>query len=277
MPELPEVETTRLGIEPHISQKRLSRVIIQSAKLRYPVPEERLNALVGEKLLLVERRAKYLLLTFSQLTLIIHLGMSGSLRITSPDSAWRKHDHWQLDFGSITLRYHDPRRFGFLIATESNPKDHPFLSKLGPEPLSDQFSVDYLWNQLNKRKTPIKVSLMNNEIVVGIGNIYACESLFLAKIHPLKPSNQLSMHETLRLHQQIKTILIRAIEQGGSTLRDFLKPNGQPGYFAQTLNVYGRALEACYQCDNPIDRIQLGGRSSYFCPHCQTLNSGDNS
>lgn len=272
MPELPEVETTRRGIAPYLDQQSLTQVKVRQAKLRYPVPVELLNSLKGQPLLSLERRAKYLLFKFSTVTLIVHLGMSGSLRLVDPTNDWRKHDHWQLDFGQLSLRYHDPRRFGFLIAT-SNSNDHPLLCKLGPEPLTEAFSLAYFRSQCSRRKTPIKASLMNNALVVGIGNIYACESLFLAGIHPLNPCHQLSLDDTKRLHEQIQRTLTRAIEQGGSTLRDFVNPNGQPGYFAQTLSVYGRAGEACTQCHTPIETLRLAGRSSYFCPHCQPMNS----
>lgn len=275
MPELPEVETTRRGIAPHLDQQILTDVTVRHAKLRYPIPIEDITSLIGQPLKSIERRAKYLLLTFSKLTLIIHLGMSGSLRIASPDTSWRKHDHWQLDFGQVSLRYHDPRRFGFLIATAC-AHQHSLITKLGPEPLGDTFSTDYLQKQLRKRKSPIKTSLMNNEVVVGIGNIYACESLFLAGVHPLTPSLELTFNQILGLHTHIQATLSRAIAQGGSTLRDFLNPDGQPGYFAQTLNVYGRAELPCPQCDTPIENLRIGGRSSYYCPQCQPLNAGMN-
>ena len=273
MPELPEVETTRRGIAPHIDQQMLTHAIIRQAKLRYSLPVEQVNNLIGQALVSVERRAKYLLLKFNTSTLIIHLGMSGSLRIVSQEAEWRKHDHWQLEFGSVCLRYHDPRRFGFLIASEST-EQHGLITKLGPEPLSDAFSTQYLQSKLAKRKSPIKTSLMNNELVVGIGNIYACESLFLAGIHPLTPCHQITPAQLSLLHGHIQATLSRAIAQGGSTLRDFLNPDGQPGYFAQTLNVYGRAQQPCHQCDTPIDNLRIGGRSSYYCPQCQPLNQG---
>jgi formamidopyrimidine-DNA glycosylase len=271
MPELPEVETTRRGISPHINQQILTNAIVRQAKLRYPTPAEHIDSLIGQALASVERRAKYLLLKFNTSTLIIHLGMSGSLRIVSKEAEWRKHDHWQLEFGLVCLRYHDPRRFGFMITTEC-VEDHPLIRKLGPEPLTRTFNVDYLVTQLEKRKTPIKTTLMNNEVVVGIGNIYACESLFMAGIHPLTPCHLLTSSQLNLLHEHIQATLNRAIAQGGSTLRDFLNPDGQPGYFAQTLKVYGRAQQPCHQCDTPIDNLRIGGRSSYYCPQCQPLN-----
>lgn len=273
MPELPEVETTKRGIAPHVNLQSLTQVRVRQPKLRYPIPVEQLNQLIGQRLLSVERRAKYLLLQFSTRTLIIHLGMSGSLRVVPTEAEWRKHDHWQLTFGSHCLRYHDPRRFGFLIVSDS-PASHPLLCKLGPEPLSDDFSIGYLQLQLAKRKTPIKTNLMNNEVVVGIGNIYACESLFLAGIHPLTPSYQLSLAQITSLHAHIQATLERAISQGGSTLRDFVNPDGQPGYFAQTLHVYGRAQQPCLHCQTHIENLRIAGRSSYYCPQCQPIQSG---
>ncbi len=273
MPELPEVETTRRGIAPHIDQQMLTHAIIRQAKLRYPIPVAQVNSLIGQALVSVERRAKYLLLKFNTSTLIIHLGMSGSLRIVSTEAEWRKHDHWQLEFGSVWLRYHDPRRFGFLIVTDSLIT-HPLIDKLGPEPLSEAFSTHYFESQLANRKSPIKTSLMNNEIIVGIGNIYACESLFLAGIHPLTPSHQLTSHHINQLHKHIQATLTRAIEQGGSTLRDFVNPDGQPGYFAQTLNVYGRAKQPCHCCGTPIEKLAIAQRSSYYCPQCQPFTIG---
>lgn len=270
MPELPEVETTRRGITPHLDQQTLTQVMVRQAKLRYPVPVELISSLVGQTLASIKRRAKYLLLNFNQHTLIIHLGMSGSLRILDSNTEWRKHDHWQLDFGSVALRYHDPRRFGFLIASE-DVAHYALIAKLGPEPLSHRFTPDYLQAQLAKRKSPIKTCLMNNEIVVGIGNIYACESLFLAGIHPQTPSNQVTVTQISKLHAHIQATLTRAIEQGGSTLRDFVNPDGQPGYFAQTLFVYGRAEDGCNHCQTPIENLRIGQRSSYFCPQCQPL------
>ncbi|MCH9742047.1 MAG: bifunctional DNA-formamidopyrimidine glycosylase/DNA-(apurinic or apyrimidinic site) lyase [Proteobacteria bacterium] len=268
MPELPEVETTCRGIAPHILGKTLTQVSVMQPKLRYPVPETALTAYTNTRLLNVARRAKYLLFTFEQGTLLVHLGMSGSLRITDPTSEWRKHDHWQLSFSHLALRYHDPRKFGFLL-TNPPSETHPLLAHLGVEPLSDDFTPHYLYEKLNARKVAIKTALMRSDIVVGIGNIYACESLFLARIHPQKIANTLTFVEVEKLHQHIQQTLERAISQGGSTLKDFVNPDGQPGYFAQTLQVYGRTEQACYTCGTPIQNIKLTGRSSFFCPRCQ--------
>lgn len=269
MPELPEVETTKRGILPHLSGKSLTQIDVRVPKLRYPIPLDTLNTLINHPLIAINRRAKYLLLHFESLSLIIHLGMSGSLRILPPDTPWRKHDHWQLTFDHIALRYHDPRRFGFLL-TSDKPEEHSLLNTLGPEPLSDAFSATYLYNLLSKRKSPIKSCLMDNKVVVGVGNIYACESLFLAAIAPNRPANTLKKSDVTRLHQYIVDTLKKAILQGGSTLKDFVNPNGSPGYFAQTLHVYGREGLPCPRCKSTkIENIKIGGRSSFYCPHCQ--------
>lgn len=273
MPELPEVETTCRGIAPHILGKTLTQVNVTQPKLRYPIPVTTLATYVDTPLINVTRRAKYLLLAFEKGTLLIHLGMSGSLRIIDTTSEWRKHDHWQLSFSKLALRYHDPRRFGFLLITPPS-ETHALLHNLGAEPLSPDFTANYLYEKLQAKKVAIKAALMSNQIVVGIGNIYACESLFLAKIHPQQPANTLTITEVEKLHQHIQQTLERAIRQGGSTLKDFINPNGQPGYFAQTLQVYGRTQQPCYTCGTPIHNIKLTGRSSFFCPQCQQGKEG---
>jgi formamidopyrimidine-DNA glycosylase len=270
MPELPEVETTRRGILPHLSRKTLTAIDVRQPKLRYPIDQPSLLSLVGESLIGINRRAKYLLLHFAHQTLIIHLGMSGSLRLVEPNSEWRKHDHWQLTFGEKALRYHDPRRFGFLLISES-PQTHALISKLGVEPLSSEFNASYLFALCQRKRTPIKTLIMNQQIVVGIGNIYACEALFQAGIHPQQIANQLTITEIEKLSQAIVDQLTRAIRQGGSTLKDFINPDGNPGYFAQTLAVYGRAGKACPRCTTLIENIPIAGRSSFFCPKCQPL------
>jgi formamidopyrimidine-DNA glycosylase len=270
MPELPEVETTRRGILPFITGKTLTGVSVSQPKLRYPVPEAALTALIGQTVIAVNRRAKYLLIHFAHTSIIIHLGMSGSLRLITPNSDWRLHDHWQLCFGDQTLRYHDPRRFGFILVSDT-PKQHPLLSKLAPEPLGDDFTPDYLYQLCQRRRSPIKSLIMNNHNVVGVGNIYACESLFLARLHPLRIANTLSLAECQNLHRAIVDVLTRAIKEGGSTLRDFINPNGQPGYFAQTLHVYGREGKACPRCQTAIANLKQAGRSSFYCPSCQPI------
>lgn len=270
MPELPEVETTRRGILPHLTNKTLTAVDIRQPKLRYPIEVNEIMHLIGEPVIAINRRAKYLLLHFAQQTLIIHLGMSGSLRLVSPEAEWRKHDHWQLTFGTQALRYHDPRRFGFLLLTHS-PHTHPLIAKLGVEPLSDDFSAAYLASLCRKRATPIKTLLMNQQVIVGIGNIYACEALFQAKTHPLQAAKTLQPEQIQALHKAIVEQLTRAIRQGGSTLRDFVNPDGNPGYFAQTLAVYGREGLTCPRCHSTIENLKIAGRSSFYCPTCQPL------
>lgn len=269
MPELPEVETTRRGITPYLTQQSLAAAEVRQAKLRYPVPETLLQQLCGDQLHAISRRSKYLLLDFTQHTLIVHLGMSGSLRVLTQEEAWRQHDHWQLTFANhVQLRYNDPRRFGFMVSSSSN-QTHPLIQHLGVEPLSDHFTVDYLLAETRQRKIPIKSLIMNAKVVVGIGNIYASEALFAANIHPLRPANTLNATEVARLHQSIQHILQRAIEQGGTTLKDFINPAGQPGYFAQQLNVYGKTNHHCLQCNTRIEKTIIAGRSSFFCPQCQ--------
>jgi len=269
VPELPEVETTKRGILPHISHHELTAIEVRTLKLRYPVPKDILDNLIGQPLLAINRRAKYLLLHFLKQTLIVHLGMSGSLRLVNTDTPWRKHDHWQLCFDEHCLRYHDPRKFGFLIASET-PDQHPLIKSLGVEPLSDAFTASYLTEKCQKRRTPIKNVMMDNKVVVGIGNIYTCESLFMAGINPFRPANSLTSEEYSQLQSSIAHILNRAIQQGGSTLRDFLNPDGTPGYFAQTLHAYGQTGKTCPRCkQSTISNRKLAGRSTYYCPHCQ--------
>lgn len=270
MPELPEVETTRRGILPHLTKRTLSAVEIRQTKLRYPIVQGAIEALIGEPLIAVNRRAKYLLLHFAHQSLIIHLGMSGSLRLVSPDSEWRKHDHWQLTFGDKALRYHDPRRFGFLLVS-ATPHTHSLLAKLGVEPLSHDFNAHYLFDFCQRRTGSIKALLMNQHIVVGIGNIYACEALFQARIHPQYPAKRLTLAQVEPLKQAIVDQLSRAIRLGGSTLKDFVNPDGNPGYFAQTLAVYGREGKPCPHCQTPIENLKITGRSSFYCPKCQPL------
>ncbi|WP_078121190.1 bifunctional DNA-formamidopyrimidine glycosylase/DNA-(apurinic or apyrimidinic site) lyase [Thiosocius teredinicola] len=268
MPELPEVETTRRGIEPHLSGQVISGAVVRQPKLRWPVPDLA-KLLVQQRVQSVERRGKYLLLRFNNGTLIIHLGMSGSLRVLPAATAARAHDHVDLQFGKQCLRFHDPRRFGAMLWTDSDPLKHPRLCDLGPEPLSDAFNSDYLYPIARKRNIAIKSLLMNGHVVVGVGNIYATEALFAAGIHPQRSSHRISRPRLDRLVVEVKKILRYAIERGGTTLRDFLNESGQPGYFAQELMVYGRAGEACKQCGNTIKTRQIGQRASAFCPTCQ--------
>ncbi|KAA3652148.1 MAG: bifunctional DNA-formamidopyrimidine glycosylase/DNA-(apurinic or apyrimidinic site) lyase [Proteobacteria bacterium] len=268
MPELPEVETTRRGLAPHLVGHTVRRVTVRCAQLRRPVPTQLETVLRGQPLRDLTRRAKYLLFGFDTGILLAHLGMSGSLQLVSPTTAPGKHDHVDLDFGHLTLRYRDPRRFGMLLWLDPADDDSP-LRDLGPEPLEAAFNGDWLHRQTRGRKTPIKTWLMDNHNVVGIGNIYAAESLFRARIHPLTPAGRLGPRRCDRLVQCIRETLTDAIAAGGSTLRDFVGGDGQPGYFQQQYFVYGRDGEPCRICARPIQRIVQAQRATCFCAHCQ--------
>lgn len=270
MPELPEVETTRRGIEPHLLGTTVTAVNIRQPKMRWPVPAHIADTLPGQSVLAVERRGKYLLIGFRPGTLLLHLGMSGSCRITPPETALRKHDHFILELDSgQQLRLHDPRRFGAVLWSNADDGEHELLSSLGPEPLGNEFSADYLHTSCKNRKCSIKQHIMNSHVVVGVGNIYASESLFLAGIHPKRAAGKISKERIIRLHDAIRQVLASAIEQGGTTLRDFVREDGQPGYFKQSLNVYDRAGQPCTVCGNEIKSFVLGQRSTYYCPQCQ--------
>lgn len=269
MPELPEVETSRRGIEPHILNKKVTDVIIRQKQLRWPIPARLKSQLKGQLIRQVERRGKYILLRTDVGTAILHLGMSGSLRILPTGTPAEKHDHVDIVFGKITLRLRDPRRFGALLWTSADPLQHKLLSKLGPEPLSDEFNADYLYQLSRTRKVAIKTLIMNSQVVVGVGNIYASESLFAAGISPLRRADRISLPRYQRLVIAIKDILQRAIAQGGTTLRDFTRQDGKPGYFQQILNVYGRGQQPCPHCAQAIKQITQAQRSTFYCPHCQ--------
>jgi formamidopyrimidine-DNA glycosylase len=270
MPELPEVETTRQGIAPHITGKRIRQVVIRQPQLRWPIPADLPQRLAGCKLLRVDRRGKYLLLIFHHGTLIIHLGMSGSLRIVSQQCSEQKHDHFDLQLsGGKQLRLRDPRRFGAVLWTEDPPSQHPLIASLGPEPLSEAFDGNYLHGQGKGRRLPIKQLIMDSKTVVGVGNIYANESLFKSGIRPTRPSNRISLSRYQRLADAIKATLEAAIAQGGTTLRDFQREDGRPGYFSQQLQVYGKAGTACPVCGKPILSKTIAQRSTYYCSNCQ--------
>lgn len=268
MPELPEVETSRRGIEPHLVGAKILHAVVRNGRLRWPVSDE-IHALSDKTVLSVQRRAKYLLVELADGWIIIHLGMSGSLRILAEESPAQKHDHVDLvmDNGKV-LRYTDPRRFGAWLWTPSLG-ECSVLSHLGPEPLSDEFNARYLQEKSASKKTAIKPWLMDNKLVVGVGNIYASESLFAAGIHPDRIAHSLSPAEYERLVLVIKAVLTRSIEQGGTTLKDFLQSDGKPGYFAQELQVYGREGEACRTCGTAISASKHGQRSTYYCRRCQ--------
>jgi len=270
MPELPEVETSRRGIAPHIEGKTFKAVVIRQPRLRWPVPDSLITTLPGLKLDSVERRGKYLLLKTRQGTLILHLGMSGNLRITTPEQAPGKHDHVDFIFDDNTLlRLNDQRKFGAVLWSSDPVDRHPLLATLGPEPLSDAFNGDYLLQRAGKRSLPVKSLLMDSHIVVGVGNIYASESLFMAGILPTRPAGEISLREYLRLAEAVKTVLRMAIDKGGTTLRDFTDAQGKPGYFQQALRVYGRVDQPCLTCAEPVQQIKIGQRASYFCSVCQ--------
>ncbi len=271
MPELPEVEVCRLGITPHIAGKQVEDVVVRNAKLRWPIPEE-VHSVVGKTLEKIERRSKYLLLRFSNGTLLLHLGMSGSVRILEQDTPAVKHDHFEMLFDNEKiLRLNDPRRFGAVLWFPEHLDQQGLLTKLGPEPLTDDFSYGHLFAKAGNRKVPIKTFLMDNHVVVGVGNIYANEALFIASIHPATLVNSVSEEKFNELTDIIKQVLAAAIEQGGTTLKDFTQADGKPGYFAQKLFVYGRAGEKCDGCQSVLEEIRQSNRSSVFCPQCQVL------
>lgn len=270
MPELPEVETTRRGIAPHLLGRQVSAVIVRQPRLRWPIPSGLAGHLQGQVLEDVVRRGKYLLLRFPAGTLILHLGMSGSLRVLDTHIPVRKHEHFELVFShGKALRLDDPRRFGAVLWTAEDPRQHELLCRLGPEPLLEEFSADYLHRASRGRRLAIKSFIMDSHIVVGVGNIYASESLFRAGIHPLRVAGATSLARYQRLVTAIKEVLQESIVQGGTSLRDFTDAEGQPGYFAQSLFVYGRGGEPCLHCAAFIRHITQGQRSSYYCPHCQ--------
>ncbi|SIT12230.1 bifunctional DNA-formamidopyrimidine glycosylase/DNA-(apurinic or apyrimidinic site) lyase [Neptunomonas antarctica] len=269
MPELPEVETTRSGIEPHILNQAISGIVVRQPKLRWWVPETELLALVGQRVKHVARRGKYLLLEADAGTILIHLGMSGSLRVISDQREPLKHDHVDILFGhGKLLRYTDPRRFGAIL-WQPPGQIHERISRLGPEPLSDEFDVDCLRQQCKGRSVTIKQLIMNSHVVVGVGNIYANEALFHAGIDPRRPAGRISAKRLTLLVEAIKSILMAAIQQGGTTLKDFVDSNGQPGYFQQSLSVYGRGGKPCRNCSRPLKEVRLGQRSTVFCNYCQ--------
>lgn len=270
MPELPEVETTRRGIEPLVTNKVVDHVLIHNDSLRWPVPQRLISLLPGERIDTVGRRSKYLLFQFPAGTMIVHLGMTGHLRVDSIQSEKRKHDHVEIVFKDGTaLRYNDPRRFGSILWTADDPLQHVRLANLGPEPFAAKFNASYLYNISRNRKVAVKPFLMDAHIVVGVGNIYASEALFRAGVSPLKPAGKVSKAAYGRLVEAVTVILNEAISAGGTTIRDFSNSEGKPGYFTQELRVYGRAGQACRSCDTLIKQVKLGQRSTFYCPRCQ--------
>ncbi len=271
MPELPEVETTCRGISPHITGKTLTDIIVRQSQLRWPVPDNLGKMLNGSLIENVDRRAKYILLkTNDSKTVIIHLGMSGNLRIVNIGHPPGKHDHVDFIFTDNTvLRFNDTRRFGAILSTSEPVDQHKLISSLGPEPLSGQFDGNHLYQLSKKRQAAVKNFIMDSHNVVGVGNIYASESLFMAGIHPKRQAGNISQARYQKLAKCIKIILQQAINQGGTTLRDFVNENGKPGYFQQALSVYSRAGEKCINCSSKIKNIKIAQRASYYCPACQ--------
>ncbi len=270
MPELPEVETTRRGIAPHIEGQRLLGAVVRNPDLRWPVIDDLPQRLQGCTVRRLERRGKYLLFYTDAGTLIAHLGMSGSMRIVCKGAEFKPHDHVDVLIGNgKILRYHDPRRFGCLLWTTDDPLQHERLRELGPEPLSAAFTAAYLHRRSRGRKLAVKAFIMDAHTVVGVGNIYASESLFLAGIRPSLAAGRISKVRYQRLVEHIRIVLARAIAQGGTTLKDFVNSDGQAGYFAQQLKVYGRAGEPCPHCGSPIKQQLIGQRASFYCPRCQ--------
>lgn len=273
MPELPEVEVTRMGIEPHIKDKTIAKVIVRNGKLRWPVPDE-LQLLVGQVVDSIERRAKYLLLNTKVGSAILHLGMSGKLCVVEQDEPLLKHDHIDVVFtDGLALRYNDPRRFGAFLwhdpQKDGDITQHQVLAHLGPEPFDSSFTGEHLFTKAQGKKTAVKQFIMDNKIVVGVGNIYANESLYKAGIDPRREAGSISLQSYQQLAPIIVDTLQHSIAQGGTTLKDFLGADGKPGYFAQELLVYGRKGEMCIQCEHILQEIRLGQRSTVFCPECQ--------
>ncbi|TNC80365.1 MAG: DNA-formamidopyrimidine glycosylase [Oleiphilus sp.] len=268
MPELPEVETTRNGIAPHLLDQSIDRVVVNCGKLRWPVSPE-IYALKDAPVKNLQRRAKYLIFEFEHGAMIVHLGMSGSLRLAQQSEPLKKHDHLVLYLSTgWQLRFHDPRRFGCVLWTEKW-QQHKLISNLGIEPLSDEFNGDFLFQKSRGRKTAIKQFLMDASIQVGIGNIYANEALFLSGISPKRAVGRVSRSRLKYLAENIRQVLSRAIAQGGTTLRDFINGNGTPGYFQQQLFVYGRAGLPCKNCGSSLKEIRQNNRSTVYCPQCQ--------
>ena len=274
MPELPEVEITRRGLLTLLNQT-VANVVIRNASMRWPIPAHIPETLINQKLLSLKRRAKYILAEFECGTLLLHLGMSGRISLLDRNYPPEKHDHFDISFHGVdgsagqVLRLRDPRRFGAVLWAGLEPNNHALLAPLGPEPLDDNFNAKYLHVQLKTRSTAIKVAIMHSHLVVGVGNIYASESLFRARIHPETPAKNLTIKQCENLVAEIKSTLNDALNAGGSSLRDFFGVDGNIGYFQQEYFAYGRTDEPCKVCSKPIQCIRLGQRSTFFCPSCQ--------
>ena len=271
MPELPEVETVRRGITPHVVGCTIEQLIVRDRRLRWPVPKN-LGALVKNRRIIgTDRRGKYLILVLdSKDRVLIHLGMSGRLLVLKTGHPLKKHDHVDLELsGDVLLRFNDPRRFGAVLPWPTEQETHPLIETMGPEPFSDEFNGEYLFKLSRGRSAPVKNFVMDGRVVVGAGNIYAAEALFRSGLRPSKPAGKLTRAQCTTLAQHVRAVLSEAVEQGGTTLRDFFGADGQPGYFQQKLFVYGRENEPCRKCRAPIRRVIIGQRSSFYCPKCQ--------
>ena len=270
MPELPEVETTLRGISPFLLNKKIKHIQVRQPKLRWPVPQE-LHQAENQIIKSLHRRGKYIIATTNSGSIILHLGMSGSLRIADKPFEIRKHDHVLFELANNkSMIYHDPRRFGTILWSQGSASEHPLLAKLGPEPLSDAFDGKHLFTHSRRKKVAVKNFIMNGQVVVGVGNIYASEALYRSGIRPGKAAGRVSARAFDLLAAQIKAVLSAAIKSGGTTLRDFVNSEGQPGYFQQTLNVYGREGMPCRKCDSLIKQVTIGQRSTFYCTNCQS-------
>jgi formamidopyrimidine-DNA glycosylase len=269
MPELPEVETTLRGVQPFIEQQTIRRITIRDARLRWPIPaavQQARGALVTG----CRRRAKYMIFDTNRGgSLLVHLGMSGSLRVITDGAQARKHDHFDIELDEAVLRFNDPRRFGALLWAELPVESHALLNHLGPEPLTDAFNAQQLWSASRGKRLAVKNFIMDGRVVVGVGNIYASEALYMAGINPKRAAGRVSLARYAVLVDAIREVLSHSIRQGGTTLRDYVNSTGEPGYFALNLLVYGRQGEPCFQCGQPIRQITLGQRSSFYCVRCQ--------
>jgi len=270
MPELPEVETTVLGLRPHAEQATITTVIFYRPDIRFPLDSAWIAHIEGRRIITIYRRAKQIIMCLDKGVLVWHLGMTGSLRFCQPGEVKRLHDHVELKLcNHYLLRFHDPRRFGYLKWFANRRSLQASQENLGVEPLSHEFSGDYLWSLARRKQQAVKNFIMNQAIVVGVGNIYACEALFLSGIRPQTPADKVSKTRYNTLVQEIKGVLQQAIEKGGTTLKDFINADAAPGYFQQSLLVYGRHGQSCQHCDKTIKTIKLAGRSSFYCPQCQ--------
>lgn len=271
MPELPEVETTCRGIAPHIQNRTITQAHVRDTRLRWPVADNLAQILVGLTLESVTRRGKYLLLSTRAGSLLVHLGMSGSLRIVAPELPPGKHDHIDLEFdGDTVLRFNDPRRFGAMLWTDGPVGEHPLLIGLGPEPLLGDFNGGLLYQSSRQRKAPVKTFIMDSHIVVGVGNIYANEALFMAGILPTLRAGDIALDRYEKLAEAVREVLRQAIAQGGTTLRNFVNETGKPGYFKQQLKVYGRGGLPCWHCGQTLAEMRVANRATVFCQNCQS-------